>query len=48
RWPNGFICPACGARAVAWHKTRGRLICSASRTSSRYRSCNRRRPYRLI
>ncbi|MBI5723945.1 MAG: IS1595 family transposase [Planctomycetes bacterium] len=31
RWPNGFICPACGARAVAWHKTRGRLVCSACR-----------------
>ena len=31
RWPNGFVCPACGATAAPWRKTRGRLVCSACR-----------------
>jgi transposase-like protein len=31
RWPEGFICPACGAAGVAWRESRGRLGCSACR-----------------
>ena len=27
RWPNGFICPACGTVLEPWHQTRGRLVC---------------------
>lgn len=31
RWPNGFICPACGCGSEPWHQTRGRLVCSKCR-----------------
>lgn len=31
RWPDGFVCPACGARADPWHQTRGRLLCRSCR-----------------
>jgi transposase-like protein len=30
RWPEGFVCPRCGARA-GWPASRGRLICRACR-----------------
>ena len=31
RWPNGFICPACGSAIKPWHQTRGRLVCPKCR-----------------
>jgi transposase-like protein len=31
RWPEGFICPACGKLAELWRETRGRLACSFCR-----------------
>lgn len=31
RWPEGFVCPACGKHAKRWHQTRGRLVCSSCR-----------------
>jgi len=31
RWPNGFICPACGSVSEPWHQTRERLACSRCR-----------------
>jgi len=31
RWPNGFICPACGVGGTAWEASRGRLICGSCR-----------------
>jgi len=27
RWPNGFVCPACGKLSKPWRETRGRLGC---------------------
>lgn len=30
RWPNGFVCPRCGARRE-WRGTRGRVICGNCR-----------------
>lgn len=30
RWPDGFVCPHCGA-TQAWSNTRGRLVCSSCR-----------------
>jgi transposase-like protein len=30
RWPNGFVCPACGHRD-AWERSSGRLVCRACR-----------------
>jgi transposase-like protein len=30
RWPEGFVCPRCGARRE-WRGTRGRVICAACR-----------------
>ena len=29
RWPDGFICPACGNTNESWRASRGRLVCSA-------------------
>lgn len=29
RWPQGFICPACGAAAEPYRATRARLMCNA-------------------
>lgn len=31
RWPDGFVCPACGKRAKLWRQTRRRLACSFCR-----------------
>ena len=31
RWPDAFICPACGIMKEAWPQTRGRLVCSSCR-----------------
>ena len=31
RWPTGFVCPACQARAQPWRQTRGRLVCGTCR-----------------
>ncbi len=31
RWPEGFVCPACGTAAEPYRATRGRLICPACR-----------------
>jgi len=31
RWPDGFLCPVCDARAKAWHQTHNRLVCPACR-----------------
>jgi transposase-like protein len=31
RWPDGFVCPACGATATPWRQTRNRLVCPACR-----------------
>jgi transposase-like protein len=31
RWPDGFVCPACGARTEPWRQTRGRLSCPRCR-----------------
>lgn len=28
RWPEGFICPACGEKSAPWNESRGRLECS--------------------
>ena len=30
RWPDGFVCPRCGAKG-GWSATRGRLVCRACR-----------------
>jgi hypothetical protein len=30
RWPEGFVCPRCGARG-GWPATRGRIVCQACR-----------------
>ncbi len=27
RWPDGFVCPACGVNATPWRQTRDRLAC---------------------
>ena len=27
RWPNGFVCSACGEHREPWRQTRGRLVC---------------------
>lgn len=29
RWPEGFVCPRCGAAVQVWRKARGLLICRA-------------------
>lgn len=31
RWPNGFVCPACGEQRTPWRQTRKRLVCPACR-----------------
>ncbi len=31
RWPDTFICPACGKMKEAWSQTRNRMVCSACR-----------------
>ena len=31
RWPNGFVCPHCGAVEEPWAMARGRLRCRACR-----------------
>jgi transposase-like protein len=31
RWPQGFICPACGVVGTPWRDTRGRLVCPTCR-----------------
>jgi hypothetical protein len=35
RWPDGFSCPACGARGKPWRATRGRLVCRVCRRQTR-------------
>jgi transposase-like protein len=27
RWPDGFVCPRCGAAAAPWRSSRGALVC---------------------
>jgi transposase-like protein len=34
RWPDGFVCPACGAKGEPWRQTHGRLTCPACRHQS--------------
>ena len=34
RWPNGFVCPACGNQREPWRHTRGRLVCPLCRHQS--------------
>ena len=34
RWPDGFICPACGERREPWRHTKTRLVCPACRHQS--------------
>lgn len=34
RWPNGFVCPACGSVSDPWRQTRGRLVCPRCRHQS--------------
>ena len=29
RWPEGFVCSACGKNNEPWRASRGRLVCSA-------------------
>lgn len=31
RWPDAFICPACGIKQKAWIQTRNRMVCSSCR-----------------
>jgi transposase-like protein len=31
RWPDGFLCPACGVAQRPWTASRGRLVCAACR-----------------
>ena len=31
RWPEGFVCPACGCVAEPWRQARGRLTCRSCR-----------------
>jgi transposase-like protein len=31
RWPQGFICPACGVVGTPWRDSRGRLVCPTCR-----------------
>jgi transposase-like protein len=31
RWPEGFVCPRCGAKREAYRSSRGRLMCPACR-----------------
>lgn len=31
RWPDGFVCPACGSAGDPWRQTRGRLTCPSCR-----------------
>ena len=31
RWPDGFTCPACGAKDEPWRQSRGRLVCPVCR-----------------
>lgn len=31
RWPEGFICPFCGAASTPWNQSRNRLVCPACR-----------------
>lgn len=31
RWPDTFICPACGIKKEAWSQTRNRMVCPACR-----------------
>lgn len=31
RWPDGFVCPACGARSEPWRASRGRRLCPVCR-----------------
>jgi hypothetical protein len=35
RWPDGFSCPACGARSEPWRATRDRLVCRVCRRQTR-------------
>jgi transposase-like protein len=34
RWPDGFICPSCGARGEPWRMRRGRLRCRVCRSET--------------
>ncbi len=31
RWPEGFVCPACGTNGEPWHQSRDRLVCRVCR-----------------
>lgn len=31
RWPEGFVCPACGANGEPWRASRGRRVCPGCR-----------------
>ena len=31
RWPDGFVCPACGSAGEPWRASRGRLVCRVCR-----------------
>jgi len=31
RWPDGFICPACGEKTEPWRASRARLVCQSCR-----------------
>jgi transposase-like protein len=34
RWPEGFVCPACGTMGDPWRQTRGRLVCRTCRAQT--------------
>ena len=34
RWPDGFVCRACGVVGEPWRQSRGRLTCSSCRHQS--------------
>lgn len=35
RWPDGFVCPACGVRDEPWRASRGRRLCRGCRAHIR-------------
>jgi len=37
RWPDGFVCLACGSSGEPWRVSRGRLVCRACR----HQACHR-------
>lgn len=38
RWPDGFVCPACGEAGEPWQASRGRLVCRVCRSQARVTS----------